>query len=466
MSLDWIAPFRHSPPGEAEVTVEGDLPDDLKGRLIRTAPAGLERGDWRAQHWFDGLCMLYRFDLRGDTPTFRSRWLQSDFLREVDEGIRRRATFDTPRNPGFWHWLFHPIPLLSDNCNVNAVKLGESYLSLTETPHSIEFDPDTLAAKRHYPWAGELETEVMQLAHPRFHRERGEVITLCSKLGPTSKIHVTAASATGERRALNTYETRYWPYLHDFGLTDRHAVIIAHPWMIDARWMLWSKKGLRHFIERRDRPTQLWVMPLDGGEPRIFETDAGFVFHLWNCQERGDEIVMDLIFHEHDDVFENLTTDRLLHGQPHLGGQPLRLILGLADGRVKREELSDERCEFPRINYRAVHQRPYRYGYATRSGCEGEGDERRYVSRLLKIDVEGGETRGYEEDDWLPGEGVFVAKEDAQGEDDGYVLSVASHQRDERAQLWILEAKDMSLRAKLEVDVAIPLGFHGNFFRR
>jgi carotenoid cleavage dioxygenase-like enzyme len=464
MSLDWIAPFRFSPPGDAEVKVEGDLPTDLRGRLLRTTPGGLERGDWRAEHWFDGLCIMYRFDL-GETPTFRSRWLESDFLRQVDGGRWPDATFGTPRNPTFWHWLTHPIPPQSDNCNVNTLKLGESYLAMTETYHTLEIDPDTLAVKRHFPWSGVLGSKVMQLAHPRFHRERGEVITLCSKLGPTSKIHVTAVSPGGERRGLNTWKTRHWPYLHDFGLTDSHAIIVAHPYTVDPRRMLWSKRSLLSLVEAGDGPTQLIVVPLDGGEPRIFETDIGFVFHFFNSHQRGDEIVADVIHHEGKDVLTNLGTEHLLHGHPRLGGEVVRLRLSLGDGRVRREPITDDGCEFPRIHYRRVHQRPYRYGYAVRSRCSGEGDERRYEGRLLKIDVEGGETLSFEEPDWLPGEGVFVPKADASDEDDGYVLSVASHRHEERAQLWILEAKDLSLRARLSVDVAIPLGFHGNFYR-
>ncbi len=462
--LDWIAPFRFSPPGETEVRVEGDLPPDLRGRLLRTTPAGLSRGTFHARHWFDGLCMLYRFDLR-EKPTFRSRWLESDFLRQVDSGRRPDATFDTPRNPNFWHWLLHPIPPQYDNCNVNTLKLGESYLALTETYRTLEVDPETLAVKRPYPWSGALGPKLLQLAHPRLHRERGEMITLCSKLGPTSQIHVTAASPTGERRALNTWKTRRWPYLHDFGLTDTHAIIIAHPWSVDARFMLWGKSGLLPYIRHRDAPTQLVVLPLDGGEARIFETDPGFVFHLWNSQQQGDEIVLDLIDHGGDDVFADLATDNILHGCPKLGGAPTRLRLDLKDGKVRRESLGDERCELPRIHFRAVHQRPYRYGYAVRARCNGEGDARRYESRLLKLDVEGGAMCSFEEEEWIPGEAVFVPKEDAREEDDGYLLSVASHRKEERAQLWILEAKDMSLRARLEVDVAIPLGFHGNFYR-
>ena len=37
-------------------------------------------------------------------------------------------------------------PDFGDNANINMVKLGERCLALTETPISVEFDADTLAA--------------------------------------------------------------------------------------------------------------------------------------------------------------------------------------------------------------------------------------------------------------------------------------------------------------------------------
>ena len=86
----------------------------------------------------------------------------------------------------------------------------------------------------------------------------------------------------------------------------------------------------------------------------------------------------------------------------------------------------------------------------------------------MKYDMKGGGGSSFGEDEWLPGEPLFVAKKEAGStdpEDDGYLLSLASHATEERAQLWILNASDMSMRARVTVDAAIPLGFHGQFFR-
>jgi len=468
MSLDWIAPFRFSSPtADAKVVVEGDLPKDLRGRLLRTTPGGLERGAWRASHWFDGLCMLYRFDL-SDTPTFRSAWLDSEYLRQVDAGQISRASFGTRRNPGFWQWIVRPIPEQSDNCNVNVMRLGERYLALTETNQTLEIDPETLAVNGLFPWSGDVPRMSMHLAHPRFHGGRGEVITLCSKLGPTSTIRVATVSPAGERTTLGSWKTRRWPYLHDFGLTDRYAVVIAHDYTLAPTSMPWTKRGILDHMMAKGAPMRLVVLPLDGGDARIFETDPGFVFHLFNSHERDGEIVMDLVVHGGADVLTRLSVDTLLDGRPNLGGTPTRFRLNLRDGTMKREVLADVPCEFPQIHYRRAHQKDYRFGYAVSTQVVGKQDARRYESRVVKLELDGGEVGTYEEPDYLPGEALFVAGADADGssaEDDGYLLTVAPHRSENETQLWILDARDLSMRARLTVDTVIPLGFHGQFYR-
>ncbi len=36
-------------------------------------------------------------------------------------------------------------PKITDNCNVNLIRLGEEYVAMTETPLPVAFDPETLA---------------------------------------------------------------------------------------------------------------------------------------------------------------------------------------------------------------------------------------------------------------------------------------------------------------------------------
>ncbi|MGF1466650.1 MAG: carotenoid oxygenase family protein [Sandaracinaceae bacterium] len=464
-----IAPFRTSDPaGSLEVEVEGDLPPDLRGRLLRTTPAGLAHAGWAAEHWFDGLCMLYRFTL-GERPTFRSAWLDSDFKREVEAGRVTLGSFATRRNPPFWHWLLHPIQAQTDNCNVNVVRHGDRYLALTETNRTLEVDPETLAVRGRFAYEGEVASAASTLAHPRYHAGRERIITLCTTYGPSCTVEVAAmVPGSGARARLNAWSTPRWPYLHDFGLTDRFAVILAVPFTLYGGRLLWATRGLARFLRYDEgAPLRLIVVPLDGGEPRLFETDGCFIYHLFNAYEADGEIILDAIEHGGGDAISKLEVAAIAERRPDLGGRASRLRLDLARGRVTREPLTDAVCEFPRINDRRAHMRPYRYGYAASLvSLEADG-ERRYEGSLLKVDTSGGETRAYADHDWIPGEPIFVprAADGDLAEDDGYVLSVASHRREERTRLWVLDATTLEPRATLTVPTLVPLGFHGHFAR-
>jgi beta,beta-carotene 9',10'-dioxygenase len=60
---------------------------------------------------------------------------------------------------------------------------------------------------------------------------------------------------------------------------------------------------------------------------------------------------------------------------------------------------------------------------------------------------------------------VFVARPDAEREDDGVLLSVVLDARSETSFLLVLDASDLSELARAEVPHHIPFGFHGQFAR-
>ena len=119
--------------------------------------------------------------------------------------------------------------------------------------------------------------------------------------------------------------------------------------------------------------------------------------------------------------------------------------------------------ELPTINYARFNGQPYKYVY-------GVSYNKRPYS-VVKLNVSDPSAaiceQRYEpqdkEDDYLPGEPVFVESPNAQSEDDGVVLVlVLAKQRD---YLSILDAKDMSeiARAEMPADTKGAYTFHGFF---
>lgn len=228
---------------ELDCVVSGIIPEDLSGTLLRTAPAGLTLGDWRAEHWFDGLCLLYRFTL-GPQPRFKAAWLNSDYLREVQDNRVTAGSFGTRRNPGFWRWLLHPIGTITDNANVNVARYGDDICALTESEQTHRLDMRSLQSRGRLTYSGNVPATAIPTAHPRYHVTRGQIISVATVLSGQSKIYIVEQHGDGRRTVLNEYAVTQWPYIHDFGLSEKHAVIMAHPCTLKPWTMLWSTGGL------------------------------------------------------------------------------------------------------------------------------------------------------------------------------------------------------------------------------
>jgi len=83
---------------------------------------------------------------------------------------------------------------------------------------------------------------------------------------------------------------------------------------------------------------------------------------------------------------------------------------------------------------------------------------------LLRLDASG-HTRRFTDPDFTFGEPVFVAQPGTSDEGAGVLLTVGSHRTEERSQLAVIDADTMTVIARAEVPLPIPLGFHGSFVR-
>ena len=139
----------HPDPIDAEV--EGTIPEWLRGQLVRVGPGKFEWGETKYNHWFDGDAILNRFAIENGGVKFSSRFLRSRSFVESEKNNRIMfSQFGTNAPPDpckniFQRFLsYFEMSDLSDNCNVNIVKIkGENYAS-TELPNLWKIDKETL----------------------------------------------------------------------------------------------------------------------------------------------------------------------------------------------------------------------------------------------------------------------------------------------------------------------------------
>ena len=466
-TIEAISPFRRSPEerdGVAAV-VRGAPPEWLQGELVRTCPAVFEASRWRASHWFDGLGMIYAFRLASSSVAFQSRLLESEAASEIASGPSRMASFGTATGRTLWQRLIQPIQRITDNTNVNIVKMGEELVALTEGDRQLRVDAHSLRALGPVPYVrGELDGAIAG-AHPHFDFERDRVVNFATTFGASGVVSIYEhRGGERSRKLVGSWRTRRIPYTHSFGLTKSHAIIVAHPFVVEPLDMLWSNRGyIDHFAWRPQDGTRLIVMERESGALTEYETDPLFAFHTVNAFERDGETVLDLLAYPNAGIMEEMRVDRMVAKLPDLRPSLLRLVMQPGRRRAEREKLSDAGFEFPSTNYRRVSGKDYRFVWGAADGPQAEGG---YASSVVKVDIRTGTSSAFSDGERIYGEPIFVARPDSTDEDDGVLLSVGSSQHAESSALAIIDAKTMQLLASAEVPNAIPLGFHGSFIRR
>jgi beta,beta-carotene 9',10'-dioxygenase len=466
-SIETLSPFRHSPenPAGFPAKIAGTIPDWLRGEVVRTCPALFETREWRAQHWFDGLGMIYAFRIGNSTIDFRSRLLDSEAARDALRGKANLGAFGTPTARPLLQRIIEPVARISDNTNVNIVRLGQELVAMTEGDRQFVIDDETLASVRHVAYSKDTLGGAIMTAHPHFDFERARVVNIATKFGTNGVISIYEhAPAARQRDVVGSWRTNRVPYVHTFGLTPRNAILVSHPFTVTPVKMLWSSKGyIDHFDWHPEEGTRLVVIDRSNGVVRQHVTDAFFVFHTVNAFERGDATVLDLLAYPNADIVASLRIDRMIAALPDLRPSLIRIIMRPGVERASVEKLSDVGFEFPSTNYKLVNGRPYRFAYGASDGPLAGGA---YASAIVKVDLKTGRSTSFSDEVHVFGEPLFVSRPQGDCEDDGVLLTVGSARDAESSVLAVIDGRTMALIASAEVPSSIPLGFHGSFVRK
>jgi beta,beta-carotene 9',10'-dioxygenase len=459
-------PFLHSAPEREflEAVVTGALPPWLRGALVRTAPAVFHHGTFDARHWFDGLGLIFAFRFLADGRVrFQQHLLESEAAKRIASGRDDTPHFGTPMHRRLCERLLSPLPRRNDNANVAIRQMGTTLVAMTETSVQIEVDGDTLRAVGPVRYEDDLGRDLLMLAHPHADFSRNLLVNVGTELSVRPGL-VVYEHSLGERRRRPLARVPFAkvPYVHSFGLTPEHAVLVCGPLVVRPWTLLWSDKAyIDHFSWRPELGTTLARVNRSSGAVSLHHAPPMFVFHTINAFERGSETVVDVLAYEDAAIVRRLGTDALARSLPDFGPRPRRIVLRDGTDEARVEPLHDVAFEFPVIDYRRFSGQKYRvaFGTAYASGTDG------YEASVLRVDLDGTSVRRFASRGWIFGEPVCVSRPGATREGEGAILSVAGHLNGARSAVVVLDAETLDPLAWAEVDVAIPLGFHGTFVR-
>jgi len=442
----------------ARLQITGRLPDGLRGSFVRNGPNPLFQPVGR-YHMFDGDGMLHGITLDGDgRASYRNRWIRSKGLcAEVDLG---RAVY-----PGLGDVMNFPDASLvgdagpvKNPANTHIIRHAGRYLALWEggLPTEVTSSLETVGE---YDFDGSL-TGAMT-AHPRIDPRTGEMFFFAySVFEPVIRYYVVDADGTLVHRA--KIELPAPVMMHDFIITEQHAVFLDSPIVFDV-----ANMGKGPMVQwRPENGTRIGVMPRRGtaDEVRWFEIDPGHVQHFWNGWADGDRLEFSGTRFEHPEFGIGASAPLDESAADNTPPYPARFWVDLTADKAGWEQIDDLGGDFARFNdeFDGVRSR-FHYMSAVVATERRLGD----FDTIVRYDDATGERQLWNAGPTgHVGESVFAADPQGSAEDDGWLINAVYDDRTERTDVCVLDAHDVSAGpiARVHLTHRMPFGFHANWF--
>lgn len=479
---------------------------------------------WAANHWFDGFSCVHRFQIDFSNATgspkvtYRSRRTVDEYLNIVrTTGKLDSATFAPKRDP--CESLFQKVmgvffPSNQNEKNVGVTlsinmpggdKIGrgevpktnnhtagiQTLCAKTDSSALKMIDPETLEPKG-YARQRRLHPDLkgpFSAAHGKTDPETGDFLNFNLEFGRTCTYRVFRVSAaTGETEILATFPGKP-AYIHSIFISGNYVILCV--WNSHITWngvsLLWHKNIIDSMADFDPNSKATWYVvdrKSDKGLVATYESDPFFCFHsinAWETPSASDpsktDIVAELSMFENLDVVKRFYYDNIIssidtpeyNGKNRMSSLPMQtrfrlpsVDAGLPATTPLPAELVFKAEKFDSMELGTINpaylMRPHRYTY----GC---ADRLRstFFDGIVKFDNQTQKSIFWEEDGHTPGEPIFVADPERTGEDDGVLLSVVLDGHKEKSYLLVLNAKDLSVMGRADMNGPMSFGFHGTF---
>jgi carotenoid cleavage dioxygenase len=440
---------------DVDLRVTGRLPDALTGTFLRNGPNPMFEPKGR-YHIFDGDGMLHALTVDGEGGArYKNRWVRTSGLatemragRAIYGGMAN-GEFPTPEETAGG-------PPMKNVANTNVIRHAHRILCLWEAGLPTEVTPD-LDTVGEYDFSGAYSGAFT--AHPKLDPATGEMFAFgYSSIPPYLRYVVIARDGTITR--VIDIDLPAPVMMHDFAITERHAVFLDAPAVFDLQSFASGGPMLQW---KPEHGTRFGVLDRDGDGSDVvwIDTDPCYVFHFLNASTSADgrQVTVDACRLPRMDIGleaegDTADADAWMH----------RFTIDLDARAVAYEQVAELPGDFPRVPA-AVEGRAQRYGYyATFSN--GTPDRGEFDS-VTKIDFDRNVTTthvyGPHE---VCGEAVFAPDSSGRAEDAGWLLNYVTNRTTLATDFVVLDAATLEEVARAHLPARVPFGFHGNWLPR
>ncbi|MGB0112653.1 MAG: carotenoid oxygenase family protein [Ilumatobacteraceae bacterium] len=423
-----------------DLPVVGELPTELNGRYLRNGPNPAATVDPSTHHWFLGDGMIHGIRLRdGKAEWYRNRYVGSSAI----SAFRGEPDIDGP------NWNNSP-----HGPNTNVGGFAGTTWAMVEAggvPVELSYDLETIGRN---DFNGTLPGAFT--AHPKFDPVTREMHAMVYAWAEWMD-HIQYVVVGPDGRVTRTLDIPLpgMTMIHDMALTRRYAVIFDQPVTVDLDLAFASRFPFRW---NPDYGNRVGLLPRDGGVDDIVWIDVplGYSFHPMNAYDTPDgKVVIDLCNFER--MFDTDILGPFGDALPRLE----RWELDPATRTASTTVIDETPNEFPRHNG-SFATKPYRYGY-----CASPVADMTSGWPTIKHDLQTGERQSFDHGPGrAAGEPVFVARDGATEEDDGWLITLVHDLGTDSAEFVVMDAQDFGRTdyvASVALPQRVPFGFHGNW---
>ncbi|KAL5558680.1 hypothetical protein UlMin_034891 [Ulmus minor] len=362
--------------------------------------------------------------------------------------------------------------------NTNVFEHSGKFYSIAENHMPQEIDISTLETLGNWDLCPAWNRPFT--SHPKIVPDTGELVTIgVNPIKPYLEIGVISADGKELVHKTDVGLSRC-SLCHDFGITKRYNVIMDLPLTIDLMRLVRGGPLVKY---NKEGYARIGVMPRyrDADSVTWFEVEPNCTFHILNCFEDGDEVVvwgcrcLDSIipgpdkgtnkfewFSRRFKFIDNPSKEKV--DDESLLDLPYEWRLNMRTGEVRERNLTgkDFSMDFPMINSKFTGlKNSFGYAQVINSTASSTSGKPKYGG-LAKLHFK---QRGSEENTFCSG-AAFVPAEGSLEEDDGWIITFVHNEDTDISHVLVIDANKFSSEpvAKITLPFRVPYGFHGAYF--
>lgn len=449
-------------------SIEGELPDWLRGSYYLNGPGSFSRGEVRYRHWLDGdglVCALH-FDDSG--IRFVNRFVRSR-KRTLEEAASRPLfrAFGTSF-PG--DQLNRRGIGLESPVNVSVYRFGKRLLAFGEQGLPWELDPITLKTAGPFTFGDRLNEVSPFSAHPKIDLHTGELFNFgVSFSGLRPQMAVFRFSGEADLVLRKRHPLDLPCSLHDFGLSQTYTAFYVSPYVLEMERLRTPGGTVMDALDWRPSEGSRLLLAAreSGGQRAPVSIGNSYCLHFINVWEIGDEsVVVDLL--EWDEpVYAQYQTipDLFRTVKP---GRPVRYVVDAQSWQVaeRKEVAYDKAPDFATIDPRLQMRQADDFWMLGISAAGRPG--RKFLDQLVHCRWSAPRNPRIwtaPAAHYLGGEPVFLPRP---GSREGLVLTQLFDAEQSRTYFVLFDAFDIERGpiVRLQAPRPVPPLFHASFYPR